>query len=91
MWFTQKLFENDVLFGHYNLPSQTNGFYPSNVSKNPLTFTSDMKISFRHLLSDQTDPFNRSPLSMEQVIPNTELAEEIQRWIQERRSNFKIS
>lgn len=41
----------------------------------------------RHLLSDQTDPFNRSPLSMEQVVPNTELAEEIKKWIEERKAN----
>ncbi|KAJ8975264.1 hypothetical protein NQ317_012677 [Molorchus minor] len=41
-----------------------------------------------HLLSDQTDPFNRSPLSMDQVIPNIELAEEIRRWIHERKSNI---
>ncbi|XP_072382541.1 ubiquitin conjugation factor E4 A [Diabrotica undecimpunctata] len=39
----------------------------------------------RHLLSDQTDPFNRSPLSMDQVIPNTELAQEIRNWIDERK------
>ncbi|XP_057672710.1 ubiquitin conjugation factor E4 A [Diorhabda carinulata] len=39
----------------------------------------------RHLLSDQTDPFNRSPLSMDQIIPHTELAEEIRNWIDERK------
>ncbi|KAF5278068.1 hypothetical protein FQA39_LY18394 [Lamprigera yunnana] len=38
----------------------------------------------RHLLSDQTDPFNRVPLSMDQVIPNTELAAEIRQWMNER-------
>lgn len=43
----------------------------------------------RHLLSDQTDPFNRSPLSMEQIIPNTELAGEIERWIKERKEGAK--
>lgn len=36
---------------------------------------------FRHLLSDQSDPFNRSPLSMDQVKSNTELKERIQAWI----------
>ncbi|KAL3285242.1 hypothetical protein HHI36_019352 [Cryptolaemus montrouzieri] len=40
----------------------------------------------RHLLSDQTDPFNRSPLSMDQIIPHTELAKEIKEWIDERRN-----
>ncbi|XP_050300790.1 ubiquitin conjugation factor E4 A [Anthonomus grandis grandis] len=39
----------------------------------------------RHLLSDQSDPFNRSPLSMDQVIPQTELKAEIEKWVQERK------
>lgn len=38
------------------------------------------------LPSDQTDPFNRSPLTMDQVRPNTELKERIQRWLAERKS-----
>lgn len=33
-----------------------------------------------HLLSDPNDPFNRTPLKIEDVIPNTELKEEIQQW-----------
>lgn len=33
-----------------------------------------------HLLSDPQDPFNRTPLKIEDVIPNTELQEEIQNW-----------
>lgn len=39
----------------------------------------------RHLLSDQTDPFNRSPLSMEDVIPETDLKRMIQLFLKERR------
>lgn len=31
-----------------------------------------------HLLSDSTDPFNRMPLKLEQVIPNTELKKKIE-------------
>lgn len=31
-----------------------------------------------HLLSDSTDPFNRSPLKIEDVIPDTELNRRIQ-------------
>ncbi|GJQ83288.1 hypothetical protein Trydic_g8880 [Trypoxylus dichotomus] len=41
----------------------------------------------RHLLSDQTDPFNRSPLTLDQVIPNTELADEIREWLAERKAS----
>ncbi|CAG5181869.1 uncharacterized protein ALTATR162_LOCUS9876 [Alternaria atra] len=33
-----------------------------------------------HLLSDPHDPFNRTPLKIEDVIPNDELREEIQSW-----------
>ncbi|KAJ8954086.1 hypothetical protein NQ318_004391 [Aromia moschata] len=53
--------------------------------------TVDRTTIARHLLSDQTDPFNRSPLSMDQVIPNTELAEEITKWIQERKSSNSLT
>ncbi|KAK9472807.1 ubiquitin elongating factor core-domain-containing protein [Dipodascopsis tothii] len=37
-----------------------------------------------HLLSDATDPFNRVPLKLADVIPNTELAERITRFKAER-------
>ena len=40
----------------------------------------------RHLLSDQNDPFNRSALSLDMVIPHTELKEKIQAWMLEHRS-----
>lgn len=47
---------------------------------------SDIEILYsRHLLSDQTDPFNRAPLSMDQIVPNTELAEEIRTWLEKRK------
>ena len=35
--------------------------------------------------SDQTDPFNRSPLTMDQIRPNRELKEKIQQWLAERK------
>ncbi|EST09288.1 U box domain protein [Kalmanozyma brasiliensis GHG001] len=38
-----------------------------------------------HLLSDSTDPFNRSPLKIEDVVPDTELKGKIEAWIAERR------
>ncbi|CAB0002172.1 unnamed protein product [Nesidiocoris tenuis] len=40
----------------------------------------------RHLLSDQTDPFNRAPLNMNMVTPNTELKQRIEEWIAEKRN-----
>ncbi|CAF0830173.1 unnamed protein product [Rotaria sordida] len=39
----------------------------------------------RHLLSDQTDPFNRNPLRMQDVIPQNELKETIEQWKASRR------
>jgi len=33
-----------------------------------------------HLLSDPHDPFNRTPLKIEDVVPNQKLQEEIQQW-----------
>jgi len=38
-----------------------------------------------HLLSDATDPFNRKPLTIDQVIPNTELKEKIEAFKREKR------
>lgn len=50
-----------------------------------LLLTDIFIFNFRHLLSDQTDPFNRAPLSMDQVVPNTQLAEEIRNWLEQRK------
>ncbi|XP_045448284.1 ubiquitin conjugation factor E4 A [Melitaea cinxia] len=49
--------------------------------------TVDRTTIARHLLSDQSDPFNRSPLSMDQVKSNTELKERIHAWINEQKQN----
>uniref|UniRef100_A0A1B6C5Z5 Ubiquitin conjugation factor E4 A n=1 Tax=Clastoptera arizonana TaxID=38151 RepID=A0A1B6C5Z5_9HEMI len=34
----------------------------------------------RHLLSDQSDPFNRAPLTMDMIMPNQDLKEQIDNW-----------
>ncbi|KAM4015855.1 ubiquitin conjugation factor E4 A isoform 1-T3 [Anomaloglossus baeobatrachus] len=47
--------------------------------------TVDRSTIARHLLSDQTDPFNRSPLTMDQIKPNRELKERICTWLSERK------
>ncbi|XP_071536976.1 ubiquitin conjugation factor E4 A [Panulirus ornatus] len=46
----------------------------------------DRQTIARHLLSDQMDPFNRQPLTMEEVLPNTELKERITAWLEEQRA-----
>ncbi|KAL8579420.1 hypothetical protein ACOMHN_026785 [Nucella lapillus] len=46
----------------------------------------DRSIIARHILSDQSDPFNRQPLTMDMVEPATEMKEKIQSWIRERKA-----
>ncbi|KAJ2949120.1 hypothetical protein O0L34_g6062 [Tuta absoluta] len=48
--------------------------------------TVDRTTIARHLLSDQSDPFNRSPLSMDQVKSDTELKARIHAWIADLRA-----
>ncbi|KAG0664100.1 Ubiquitin conjugation factor E4 [Maudiozyma exigua] len=55
------------------------------IMKDPVTLpTSKVNIDRStikaHLLSDSTDPFNRSPLILEEVIPNDELKQRIGEW-----------
>ncbi|KAF2720810.1 hypothetical protein K431DRAFT_225608 [Polychaeton citri CBS 116435] len=48
--------------------------------------TVDRAMIRSHLLSDPTDPFNRQPLRIEQVTPNTELKEQIEKWKAEKKA-----
>jgi len=43
----------------------------------------DKSIISRHLLSDEKDPFNRSPLTLDQVIPLPELRARIVQWMKD--------
>jgi ubiquitin conjugation factor E4 B len=43
----------------------------------------------RHLLNDRTDPFNRQPLAIEDIIECPELKQQIQAWLTERRRERK--
>lgn len=47
--------------------------------------TIDRQTIARHLLSDQTDPFNRSPLTMDMVKSNVELQRRVHEWIQQKK------
>mgnify|MGYP001054263311 CR=1 FL=1 len=47
--------------------------------------TVDRKTIISHLLNHQIDPFNRMPITIEQVIPNTELKERIDKFLGEKR------
>eukprot|EP01113_Clastostelium_recurvatum_P014474 TRINITY_DN1788_c0_g1_i3.p1 TRINITY_DN1788_c0_g1~~TRINITY_DN1788_c0_g1_i3.p1 ORF type:complete len:1204 (-),score=380.22 TRINITY_DN1788_c0_g1_i3:63-3674(-) len=48
--------------------------------------TVDRAIITRHLLSDPTDPFNRSPLTVEMLKPNEELKKKINDFIQSKKA-----
>ena len=47
---------------------------PSNISVDRSTIAS-------HLLSDPSDPFNRAPLTLEMLVPDTELKATIDAWV----------
>uniref|UniRef100_A0A336LVS4 Ubiquitin conjugation factor E4 A n=1 Tax=Culicoides sonorensis TaxID=179676 RepID=A0A336LVS4_CULSO len=51
--------------------------------------TVDRTTIARHFLSDQNDPFNRAPLTMDQVKPDVELKRRITEWMQEKREAYK--
>lgn len=52
--------------------------YITFVCSNPLSNHSTLLCP---LCSDQTDPFNRSPLTMDQIRPNEELKQQILQWL----------
>jgi len=47
--------------------------------------TVDRSTIARHLLSDHTDPFNRAPLTMEEVTSDTDLVKRMQEWLAEKK------
>lgn len=51
--------------------------------------TVDRTTIARHFLSDQNDPFNRAPLTMDQVKPDVELKRRITEWMKEKRENYQ--
>ncbi|KAI0243356.1 Ubiquitin conjugation factor E4 B [Lamellibrachia satsuma] len=45
----------------------------------------EKQIILRHLLNSQTDPFNRQPLTENQLQPATDLKQKINEWVKEKR------
>lgn len=45
---------------------------------------------YYHTCSDQTDPFNRSPLTMDQIRPNEELKQQILQWLDEHKQRLQL-
>ena len=58
------------------------------MNQNGLQIVDRMTIA-RHILSDQTDPFTRAPLTMDLVIPQDELKANIQQWMEEQKRSKK--
>ncbi|CAH0755919.1 unnamed protein product [Diatraea saccharalis] len=48
----------------------------------------DRSVILRHLLNSATDPFNRQPLSEDQLLPATELKEKIIQWKREKKRSL---
>jgi hypothetical protein len=66
----------------------------SNLMRDPVILptshvTIDKETIRRHLLSDQSDPFNREPLTMDKIIPDNELKAKIDAWIKEKLEKYK--
>ncbi|WVZ57309.1 hypothetical protein U9M48_007709 [Paspalum notatum var. saurae] len=64
--------------------------------KDPVTLPSskvtvDRPVIIRHLLSDSTDPFNRSHLTQDMLIPNTELKLQIEEFIRSQQSRKRTA
>ena len=82
--------EEDVLFA--DAPDNYLDPIMSIIMRDPVKLPSsgqivDRQTIARHLLSDQNDPFNREPLSLDKVIPQTELKIEIENWMAEKRKS----
>ncbi|ONL98991.1 putative ubiquitin conjugation factor E4 [Zea mays] len=64
--------------------------------KDPVTLPSskvtvDRPVIIRHLLSDSTDPFNRSHLTQDMLIPNTELKLQIEEFVRSQQSRKRTA
>ncbi|CAF3348349.1 unnamed protein product [Rotaria sp. Silwood1] len=46
----------------------------------------DRSVIIKHLLNSNTDPFNRLPLTIEQLVPAVQLKEQIDNWIRDKKS-----
>ncbi|XP_062215292.1 probable ubiquitin conjugation factor E4 isoform X1 [Phragmites australis] len=53
--------------------------------------TIDRPVIIRHLLSDSTDPFNRSHLTRDMLIPNTELKAQIEEFVRSQQSRKRTA
>jgi len=86
---------DDELLGSADVPDEFLDPIMSTLMTQPVTLPSsrvtvDRSTIARHLLSDQSDPFNRSPLTMEDVLPDLDLQKKIEQWMDERKKQTKL-
>lgn len=78
----ERLLEEEEEIGYGDAPEEFLDPLMYTIMKDPVTLPAsnvniDRSTIKAHLLSDSTDPFNRMPLKLEQVIPNEELKQRI--------------
>lgn len=54
-------------------------------------YTMDRSTITQHLLNDQSDPFTRAPLTIEQLTPNVALKATIEQWIHDQQTRHKAA
>jgi ubiquitin conjugation factor E4 B len=52
-------------------------------------YTMDRASISQHLLNDQSDPFTRAPLTVDQLVPNAELKARIDQWVRDRQDELR--
>ncbi|KAG2519761.1 hypothetical protein JM16_007023 [Phytophthora kernoviae] len=57
----------------------------------PSGYTMDRSCISQHLLNDQSDPFTRVPLTVNQLQPNTDLKAKIELWVREQQQKHKMA
>ncbi|XP_064635023.1 ubiquitin conjugation factor E4 A-like isoform X2 [Lineus longissimus] len=82
--FAEEQAEEDV----YDAPEEFLDPIMGSLMKDPVMLPSSKQIVdrstiARHILSDQFDPFNRDPLTMDMVLPQDDLKERIRSWLVE--------
>lgn len=81
----EKLEEENALFEDF--PDEFSDPLMATLMRDPVTLPSGVDIDRatikRHLLNGDYDPFNRSPLTMDQVVPNVELKKKVDAWVAE--------
>jgi len=88
----EKKKEEDFIKEIGDIPEEFLDPLMSEIMKDPVLLPTsntiiDRVTIMKHLLSDQTDPFNRQPLTKEMLTPQPELKEKIEKFFEEKRKN----